>query len=148
MPEGASQRLVTIRRADRPGDLGWMVMAHGELYDRQFGWNTDIEALVAQIVVNETFRGSGGSLDRSVLLVAPSARGLGLGARLVKESLAFAPTAAYRRVTLWTTGNRASARRIYLHFGFVLTHEKSPRAFDHDLIGQTWSLDLLEGAAE
>ncbi|WP_225826249.1 GNAT family N-acetyltransferase [Streptomyces naphthomycinicus] len=173
MLEGARQRQVSIRRADRPGDLGWMVMAHGELYDQQFGWNTEFEALVAKIVGDyATTRSEAreaawiaevdgeragcvmlvaddqpGVAKLRVLLVTPSARGLGMGTRLVEEALAFARAAGYQRVTLWTTDNLASARRIYQHFGFTLTDEKPTRGFGHDLVGQTWSLDLLDSAA-
>ncbi|MFD0264084.1 GNAT family N-acetyltransferase [Kitasatospora indigofera] len=171
MPEAAQQRQVVLRRADLPGDLGWIVMAHGELYDRQFGWNTEFEALVAGIVAGYAARRSptpeaawiaevdgeragcvllaaGDRPDVAklrVLLVTPAARGLGLGSRLVEEALAFARTAGYRRVTLWTTDNLVSARRIYQHFGFTLAEEEPHRGFGHDLVGQTWTLDISEG---
>ncbi|MFC8449297.1 GNAT family N-acetyltransferase [Kitasatospora sp. NPDC057223] len=174
MSSGASLRQVEIRRADRPGDLGWVVMAHGELYDRQFGWNTDFEALVAKIVANfATDRDPAGEAawiaevdgeragcvllvagDRPedaklrVLLVTPAARGLGLGTRLVEEALGFARVAGYRRVTLWTNDNLVSARRIYEHFGFVLTEEEPHHSFGHDLVGQTWALGLDGGPTE
>ncbi|GAA5030364.1 GNAT family N-acetyltransferase [Streptomyces siamensis] len=168
MPEGVDQRQVVIRRADRPGDLGWVVMAHGEIYDRQFGWNSEFEALVAAIVADYAARYSAategawiaevdgeragcvllvagdspGVAKLRVLLVTPAARGLGLGTRLVAESLAFARGAGYRTVTLWTTGNLVSARKIYEHFGFTLADEEPGRSFGHDLVSQNWTLDL------
>ncbi|MFI1003222.1 GNAT family N-acetyltransferase [Streptomyces galbus] len=149
-----------------------MVMAHGELYAQQFGWNTAFEALVARIVADYAAGRSAapqsawiaevdgdragcvmltagdqpGTAALRVLLVGPSARGLGVGSRLVQEALAFARTTGYRRVTLWTTDNLPSARRIYQRFGFTLTDEAPYRGFGHDLIGQTWSLGLGDGA--
>ncbi len=114
---------VTVRPADRPGDLGWVVMAHGEIYHREFGWNPETAKL-------------------RVLLVAPPARGLGVGSRLVEECLTFARGAGYRRVVLWTNDVLVSARRIYQAFGFNLTAQEAHHSFGHDLVGQTWTLEL------
>ncbi|MEU4158011.1 GNAT family N-acetyltransferase [Actinoplanes sp. NPDC026670] len=159
---------VVIRRADRPGDLGWVVMAHGEIYDEQFGWNTDFEALVARIVadyatdhdpireaawiadVDGTRAGSIFLVSGDdpavarlrILLVTPAARGLGLGTRLVDECLRFAREAGYRTVTLWTNDILTSARKIYQSYGFVLVDEDPHHSFGHHLVGQTWTLEL------
>ncbi|WP_437074461.1 GNAT family N-acetyltransferase [Streptomyces sp. enrichment culture] len=168
------QRRAVVRRADRPGDLGWVVMAHGEVYDRQFGWNTDFEVLVAKIVadygvkhdpareaawiaeldgrrVGCVFLVAGdrpGVAKLRILLVTPEGRGLGLGTRLVAECLAFAREAGYEQVTLWTNDVLVAARRIYQSFGFTLTDEEPHHSFGHDLVGQNWTLDLRAGAAD
>ncbi|MFI8952366.1 GNAT family N-acetyltransferase [Streptomyces sp. NPDC053750] len=159
---------VVVRRADRPGDLGWVVMAHGENYHRQFGWDTDFEALVAKIVADYGVKHDpareaawiaeldgrrvgcvflvGGDQPRvaklRILLVTPEGRGLRLGTRLVAECLAFAREAGYGQVTLWTNDVLESARRIYQSFGFVLVDEERHHSFGHDLVGQNWTLDM------
>lgn len=159
---------VRVRRADQPGDLGWVVMAHGETYHRQFGWDTDFEALVARIVADYAadhhprteaawiaevdgeragcvFLVAGdapGVAKLRILLVAPEARGLGLGRLLVGECLSFARAAGYERVTLWTNDVLASARHIYEAVGFTLADEERHHSFGHDLVGQNWVLDL------
>ncbi|MFD5269258.1 GNAT family N-acetyltransferase [Streptomyces sp. NPDC058335] len=162
---------VLVRRADRPGDLGWVVMIHGEVYDRQFGWNAEFEALVARIVADyagghDPAREAAwiaevdgeragcvflvaddepGVARLRILLVTEAARGLGLGTRLVEECLAFARAAGYRSVTLWTNDVLVSARRIYRNVGFTLVDEEPHHSFGHDLVGQNWVLDLGAG---
>ncbi|WP_018570886.1 GNAT family N-acetyltransferase [Streptomyces sp. PsTaAH-124] len=162
---------ITVRRADRPGDLGWTVMAHGEIYARQFGWNTDFEALVAGIVaayaaghdpdreagwiaeadgerVGCVFLVAGDTPEVArlrILLVTEAARGLGAGGRLVGTCLEFAREAGYRRVTLWTNDVLESARRIYQGYGFTLADEEPHHSFGRDLVGQNWTLDLAPG---
>lgn len=163
-----ADRHVVVRRADRPGDLGWAVMAHGEVYDEQFGWDTDFEALVARIVADYAtghdpereaawiaevdgvragciFLVAGdeeGTAQLRILLVTPAARGLGVGTRLVEECLGFARDAGYARVTLWTNDVLVAARRIYQAFGFTLAEEEPHHSFGHDLVGQSWTLTV------
>ncbi|MFC7531924.1 GNAT family N-acetyltransferase [Actinoplanes sp. GCM10030250] len=160
---------VNLRLATRPGDLGWMVMAHGEIYYRQFGYTTEFEALVAGIVgeyathhdpsceavwiaeVDGVRAGcvmliagnEPGVARLRVLLVSPAARGHGLGTRLVEQCLTFARESGYRQVTLWTTAEQGAARRVYENAGFTKVDEEPPRhRWGHDLVGQTWLLDL------
>jgi GNAT superfamily N-acetyltransferase len=77
-----------------------------------------------------------------LLLVHPSARGHNLGARLVDECLAFARTAGYERIRLWTNHPLAAARHIYEARGFALTAEERHQSFGKDLVGQTFELEL------
>lgn len=157
-----------IRPLDRPGDLGWVVMAHGEVYAAEYGWDTSMEAFVARIVADYAadhdpareaawiaeiagrrvgciFCVSGddeATAKLRILLVHPDARGLGLGGRLVDTCLDFARSAGYRSVTLWTNDVLTSARRIYEAAGFTLVKQERHHSFGHDLVGQHWALDL------
>ncbi len=161
---------VTIRPLDRPGDLGWVVMAHGEVYAREFGWDTSFEALVARIVADYAASRDG---DREaawiaelggtrvgcifcvsdpehpatallrILLVAPAGRGRDLGRRLVDTCLRFAQDAGYERMRLWTNHPLAAARHLYLERGFRLIAEEPHYSFGVDLIGQTYELELV-----
>ncbi|WP_280344106.1 GNAT family N-acetyltransferase [Nocardia neocaledoniensis] len=159
---------VVIRVADRPGDLGWIVQAHGEIYAEQFGWNTEFEALVAGIVGDYATRrdpatdaawiaevdgaragcvlcvhgAESGAAQLRTLLVTPAARGLGVGTALVARVLAFARAAGYTRITLWTTDAQSSAHRIYAAAGFTRTSEEPRHSFGHEVRGQNWDLDL------
>lgn len=137
------------------------------VYAAEFGWDTDFEALVARIVADYAavhdpareaawiaeFNGQRAgcvfcaTADETtaklrILLVHPTARGHGLGARLVNTCVDFARAAGYRRITLWTNDVLASARRIYQTAGFTLAEQEQHRSFGQDLVGQIWVLDL------
>ena len=159
---------VRIRPLGKPGDLGWVVQAHGELYAQEFGWDTSFEALVARIVADfaggydpERERGWIAELDGirvgcvfcvrgdeprtatlRILLVHPDARGHGLGRRLVDTCTDFAREAGYEHMRLWTNDVLAAARRIYLAAGFHLVAQAPHHSFGVDLVGQDYALDL------
>jgi GNAT superfamily N-acetyltransferase len=162
-----------IRPLRRPGDLGWVVMAHGELYAAEFGWDTSFEALVAQIVADYAstrdpareeawiaelggervgcvfcIRKDDITAQLRILLVQPAARGRSLGRRLVHHCVEFARTAGYQQIVLWTNDPLAAARRIYLEAGFRLVQEEPHHSFGVDLIGQSYALSLQCPAQE
>jgi len=161
---------VVLRPLDRPGDLGWVVMAHGELYAAEFGWDTTFEALVARIVADwandhdhDPAREAAwiAELDGErvgcvfcvaadertaqlrILLVDPRARGHGLGTRLTRACVDFARAAGYERMRLWTNHPLAAARRIYLAEGFRLVEEEPHTSFGAELVGQVYELPLV-----
>jgi GNAT superfamily N-acetyltransferase len=156
-----------VRPLGEPGDLGWVVMAHGEVYAEEFGWDDSFEALVARIVADyaehhDRAREAAwiAELDGErvgcvfcvakdettaqlrILLVHPNGRGLGLGARLIDECIGFARAAGYERMVLWTNHPLVAARHIYLEAGFILRNEEPHHSFGVDLVGQTFELDL------
>jgi len=157
-------------RPYRIGDVGWAIEQHGRLYAEEFGWNGDFEALAATLFARfatnhdpeaEQFWIAEVDGERAgcvfvvrnekdpraaqlrCLLVTPRARGLGLGRRLVDECLAFAKSAGYERMLLWTNDVLAAARTLYVGAGFSLVEESPHRSFGHDLVAQIWARPLI-----
>lgn len=77
-----------------------------------------------------------------MLLVEPTARGLGIGKRLVEECTQFARRSGYHTISLWTNDILIGARQIYQHLGYTLVSEERHHSFGHDLVGQYWELAL------
>lgn len=158
---------VVVLRDPQPGDLGWVVQMHGELYAREHGLDQGFEGLVAGIVAHYVshfrpglergwiaevdgrragsvfvVRKSARVAKLRLLIVSPEARGLGLGARLTDEAIAFARDAGYRRMVLWTQSGLLAARHLYAQRGFRLQDSQPRHAFGVDVVDETWTLEL------
>lgn len=156
-----------ILRDPRPGDMGWIIHRQAVLYAQEYGWNNEYEALVAEIlakfvrefdpaaercwiaeqdghVIGSVFivRQDDSTAKLRLLYVDPSARGLGVGSRLVDECLRFSREAGYKKMVLWTNSVLTGARRIYDKAGFRLVEETPHHSFGHDLVGQVLARDL------
>jgi DNA-binding MarR family transcriptional regulator/ribosomal protein S18 acetylase RimI-like enzyme len=169
---GAAGRQAQVSlRTHRPGDMGWVVERHGALYFREYGWNEEFEALVAGITAEFIRKldparercwiaeahgrrlgciflvaAESGTARLRLLLVDPEARGHGLGRTLVSECVCFARAAGYERIVLWTQENLAAARHLYEQAGFTRTAREPHRSFGHDLVAETWQLELPKTA--
>lgn len=159
---------VTLR-SHRPGDMGWVIQRHGEIYHQEYGWNEEFEALVAEISA-EFIHKLDAARERCwiaeaagrrvgciflvakdavtaklrLLLVEPDTRGLGVGRMLVAECVRFARESGYQKIVLWTQDNLTAARSIYSKAGFVKTAEEPHHSFGYDLVAETWELELVE----
>lgn len=159
-------RTLTLRGL-LPGDMGWVIQRHGEIYFDEYGWDSSFEALVAGIVADyhanhlpgrenawiaEVDGARAGCVfccrrdedtgQLRILLVESWARGSGTGSRLVDECVGFARSAGYRSIMLWTNDVLVSARRIYEAAGFRLVVEERHNSFGRELVGQNWELTL------
>lgn len=168
-PTASPSDSVVILRDPEPGDYGWIVMRHGQLYAEEYGWDQRFEIMVARIVADfaaardpakercwiaEHDGEKVGSVclmahpERAsvaklrLLFVEPSARGLGVGRLLVDTCTDFARAAGYDTITLWTNSVLVSARRIYEAVGYRLVEETPHSMFGSGLVGQTWELTL------
>jgi DNA-binding MarR family transcriptional regulator/N-acetylglutamate synthase-like GNAT family acetyltransferase len=160
-----------ILREHRPGDMGWVTERHAVLYYEADGWGAGFEALVAGIVKDflENFdakrehcwiaeRRIGDHAERvgcvfvvndkgearlRLLLVEPSARGTGLGRRLVEECIAFSRAKGYKKLVLWTHSHLIAARAIYAATGFKkLRKTETHDSFGPKAVSEFWELKL------
>lgn len=156
-----------ILRPHQSGDMGWMVQRNGVVYNQEYGWDEDFEALVAEIAAS-FIRNYNPNIERCwiaerdgkrvgsvflvqkteteaqlhLLFVEPKARGLGIGKRLVHECTRFAKQVGYDKIMLWTNSVLDAARHIYEQEGYQLFEEEPHHSFGHDLVGQNWELEL------
>ncbi|MFY9985576.1 MAG: helix-turn-helix domain-containing GNAT family N-acetyltransferase [Chthoniobacterales bacterium] len=169
-PPPASEPYVI--RTHRTGDLAWIVYRHAVLYSQEYGWHQGFEELVMEIAaaflknydptcercwVAERsgeilgcvmlVRKSKRVAQLRLLLVEPSARGLGIGKRLVEECIRFSRETGYKKIMLWTQDVLTAARAIYKKAGFKLIGAYSNEDFGPRVTSETWELTLRGEAA-
>jgi DNA-binding MarR family transcriptional regulator/N-acetylglutamate synthase-like GNAT family acetyltransferase len=162
-PAGREYKL----RAPLPGDFGWIVKRHAELYAQEYRWTEPFEGVCAQIVADFAnkndpkrercwiaemdgenvgciflVKDSAKVARIRLLLVDPKARGLGLGARLVDECIRCARRAGYKKITLWTHSVLKAARHIYQNAGFRLMRTERHNSWGPPVVSEFWDLDL------
>ncbi|MCD7041488.1 bifunctional helix-turn-helix transcriptional regulator/GNAT family N-acetyltransferase [Pseudomonas sp. MAFF 311095] len=156
-----------LLRNPQPGDMGLVVQQQTAIYAREYGWNWEFEALVAEIVakylrkfdptsercwiaekdgevVGSVFviRHDDTTAKLRMLYVDASARGMGIGQRLVDECVRFARQVGYTRMLLWTVDILTDARKLYQKAGFELVEEEPMVSFGKSLVSQTWARAL------
>jgi DNA-binding MarR family transcriptional regulator/GNAT superfamily N-acetyltransferase len=156
-----------LLRPYQPGDMGWVVHRQGVLYAQEYGYDEQFEALAAEIVAKFIqhydakrercwIAEKDGEVVGSVFLVAkskttaklrllfvePSARGLGIGSRLVGECVRFARQAGYKKMVLWTQSELDAARHIYKQAGFRVLEKERHHSFGKNLVAESWELAL------
>ena len=156
-----------LLRQHQPGDVGWIVHRQAILYAEEYGWDGTYEGLAAEVVaqfiknfdpkrercwiaekdgerVGAVFiaKASNEVAKLRLLHVESTARGLGIGKRLVEECVRFSRQVGYRKMTLWTQSILSAARHIYKEMGFRIVHQERHHSFGKDLTAETWELDL------
>jgi N-acetylglutamate synthase-like GNAT family acetyltransferase len=165
-PPSESPGAFTLRHDLRPGDLGSIVHLHGTVYARENGFDPTFEAYVAgplsEFVRSRTDRdrlwiaergdrivGCAAVVGTSAkeaqfrwFLVDPSARGAGLGKRLLHEAVAFCHHCGYESVFLWTVSALTAAARLYRSAGFEKAEEHPGKRWGVEVVEEKYVLSL------
>lgn len=161
-------RPTVVLRPPRPGDWGWIIFRHGALCVEEHGWNAAFERFVARVTLDfvesrhperetrliaEVDGVNAGSIAVArgdddltakprLPLVEPSARGPGIGGRLVDEAPGFARRVGCRRMTLWTMEELGAARRICGRAGFTINSRGINNDFGREMVEEVWGRSL------
>jgi GNAT superfamily N-acetyltransferase len=155
-----------LRNDLRPGDVGMIVHLHGVIYAREYGFDPTFEAYVAgplsEFVLSRTARDRiwiaeregrivgciaivGTSEKEAQLrwyLVDPSARGRGLGRRLLHEAVGFSKECGYESVFLWTVSALTTAAQLYRSAGFQKVEANPGRRWGVEVVEEKYMLKL------
>ncbi len=166
MKNSLSLEDISIRTELRPGDIGYAIYMHGELYGREYGYGIQFETYVAKGLCefyekydparnrvwicehNNRMIGflllmdRGNAAQLRYFLIQPEYRGIGLGSKLMSMYLDFLRECGYQESYLWTTHELNTAAFLYNRAGFKQTEEKESTAFGKPLREQRYDLAL------
>ncbi len=158
---------IVFRHDLRPGDVGYLIYLHGELYAKEMQYNLEFEAYVCKTfydflpkydpskdrvflaTYHDRIVGAVAIIGHSKklaqlrwLLVHPDMRGVGLGKKLVADAMAFCREKQYRQVYLLTTHQQTTAAALYEREGFTKTEEIPQEMWGHKLVEVRYDLEL------
>lgn len=168
LTDGANIKLedITIRTDVRPGDIGYITYMHGWIYGEEYGYSTAFEGYVAEsfhkfllnynpdndrlwcaehngnIVGCIGIVGHGERAQLRWFLINPHYRRIGLGKKLLQESLDFAKVKNYKSVYLDTTSDLDKAISMYTRAGFIKKLEKANNSWREDLTELEFEMKL------
>lgn len=150
----------------KAGDLGRIVLLHGELYSKEYGYDVTFEAYVAEPLAQFAKRNNPreriwlakheGELigcicicERSETvaqlrwyLLHPQWRGKGIGKILMQNALNFCTEHNYTKVILWTVAGLKASHNMYIRNGFKLSEEHERVLWGLPQIEQCYEKDL------
>ncbi len=154
-------------RPFRAADAPWLVEQHGNLYERDEGFDATFARLVARIlddfvISHDPTRERGWIAERAgkrlgsifcvaldqnraklrLFLLVPEARGLGLGKRMLNTCMDFARDVGFTEMNLWTHESHKAACALYRATGWQLLASKPVHSFGVDLVEQSWKIQL------
>ncbi len=156
---------ISIRTELKPGDIGHVVLLHGLLYDREYGYGPGFESYVAgglyefyknydpekdcvwvceyhheMIGFLLLMHRENNSAQLRYFIIMPSFRGIGLGKKLMQLFMNFLKDKKYHSSYLWTTSELFTASSLYKRYGYTLTREIPSTTFGKPLTEQRYDL--------
>jgi peptidyl-dipeptidase Dcp len=158
---------ILVRTELVPGDLGYVIYMHGDLYRKEYNYGLHFESYVAA-GIHEFYESMARSRSRAwvcerqgkivgflalmdrgeqaqlrYFILDPSVRGIGLGKKLMELYMEYLAASGFKRSYLLTTKELPAAAHLYMSAGFRLK-EESPahHPFDKDVIEQRYELTL------
>lgn len=166
-PHSITSSDIVFREQLLPGDVGYLIYLHGQLYAKETGYNLEFESYVCK-TFHEFLQSYNPAKDRLFLatyqeqiigavailgssrhlaqlrwfLVHPDFRGLGLGKKLLANAIDFCQEKNYQKVYLLTTSMQTTAIDLYKKAGFHKTGEKYLEMWGQHLYEQRYELTI------